>query len=150
MDLGNGLDNMDSIQSYFHCVFILCIYIDHGISLDELPAKHELESDAPVFLFNWDIKVKTFKEQNSKPCFTLYSPFVFARKSLKIEQREDAQGSIFFLGHSTQNVVDQRSVEEYHRQLSEIPEIFKPLTIYLYIYHINNILYNLGKRFVDK
>jgi hypothetical protein len=25
----------------------LCIYIDHGISLNEQPAKHELESDAP-------------------------------------------------------------------------------------------------------
>ena len=116
----------------------LCIYTDHGIVFEEQAAKHELESDAPVILFHSHIKVKNFRETNNKPCFILYSAFVFARKALKIEQKKDAKGSIFFWGHSTQVVVDQRDVEDYHQELTKIPEIFKPVTICLHIHDINH------------
>ena len=115
----------------------LCVDIDHGVPLDECPAKHELESDAPVFLSYWHVKTKKFKEKKRKQCYTLPSPFVFARKSLNIEQVNDAQSSIFFVSHSTKQVISQKSVEEYHQELKALPEIYKPPTICLHIHDID-------------
>jgi FkbM family methyltransferase len=115
----------------------LCIYSDHGISIDEYAAKHELESDAPVVFFYWHIKVKNFRETSRKPCYTLYSPFVFARKVLNIEQCENATGTVVFWAHSSQVVINQSSIDEYHQELTKIPEIFKPLTICLHMHDIN-------------
>jgi FkbM family methyltransferase len=115
----------------------LCVDIDHGVPFDEYPTKYELESDAPVFLSYWHIKTQKFKENKGRQCYTLSSPFVFARKSLNIEQSEDAQGSIFFLSHSTKQVVSQKSVEEYHQELKDLPEVYKPLTICLHIHDID-------------
>jgi len=115
----------------------LCIYTDHGVSLSEQTAKHELESDAPTLFFHWDVKVKEFRKNSKKPCFTLYSPFVFARKFLKIEQTQDSQGAVFFLGHSTDEVIDQRSVEIYYQELGRLPEKFNPITICLHIHDVN-------------
>ncbi len=115
----------------------LCIDVDHGIPLDEYPSKHELESDAPAFFSYWHVKTQRFKENKGRQCYTLPSPFVFARKSLKIGQIKDAQGSIFFLSHSTKLVISQKSVEEYHQELIEIPEAFKPLTICLHVHDVD-------------
>jgi FkbM family methyltransferase len=124
----------------------LCIDVDHGIPFDEYPAKHELESDAPVFLSCWHVKTHKFKEINGRQCYTLSSPFVFARKFLRIAQSKDAEGSIFFLSHSTKEVVSQKSVEEYHQEFTELPEVFKPLTICL---HIHDVDRGLDRKFKD-
>ncbi|OYQ63866.1 hypothetical protein B9G53_14765 [Pseudanabaena sp. SR411] len=115
----------------------LCVDIDHGVPFDEYPAKHELESDAPVFLSYWHVKTQKFKQKKIKQCYTLPSPFVFARKSLNIEQSENAQGSVFFLSHSTKQVVSQKSVEEYHQELQALPEKYNPLTICLHTHDID-------------
>jgi len=115
----------------------LCINVDHGIPLDENPAKHEIESDAPVFFSYWHIKTQRFREIYNRQCYTFLSPFVFARKSLKIEQSENAKGSLFFVSHSSQDVISQKTVDEYCQELSGIPEIFKPLTVCLHTYDVD-------------
>ena len=115
----------------------LCVDIDHGVPFDEYPAKHELESDAPVFLSYWHVKTKKFKEKKIKQCYTLPSPFIFARRSLNIKQSEDARGSVFFLSHSTKQIISQKSVDEYHHELKDLPEIYKPLTICIHMHDVD-------------
>lgn len=123
---------------YYPDSFPLCIYTDHGAGCnDDLPSKHELESDAPSQFYHCADTVKRFKSLSKKPCYVLKSPFSFARKEMGIEQSPSCSGTLFFLAHSTNAVSDLKSVEDYDKELKSIPESFMPLTICLHMHDVN-------------
>ncbi|MBU1980652.1 MAG: hypothetical protein KJ958_15960 [Gammaproteobacteria bacterium] len=113
----------------------LCIYTDHGPG-DAGPFDHEIGSTAPVQFYHSPDGVERWRANYTKPCYVLYSPFVFARKQLQISRLDDAKGTLFFVAHSTESVHDRKSVEMYHHELSLLPEKFLPVTICMHMHDI--------------
>ena len=132
---------------YYPPCLPLCIYTDHGpgdVGLSPYP--HELRSSAPVQFYHTKSAVARWKGVSRKPCYTLYSPSVFARKTLGLERSSSARGAIFFVAHSTPTVQENKPVDAYHRELSVLPEQFRPVTICL---HIHDVRKGLDKKYVE-
>ena len=122
---------------YYPPCLPLCIYTDHGPGDKGIsPYPHELEASAPVQFYHTKSAVDRWKEVSKKPCYTLYSPTVFARQTLGIERSASARGTIFFVAHSTPSVEEKKAIDAYHRELSVLPERFRPITICLHIHDV--------------
>lgn len=124
----------------------LCVYTDHGVALSETIPPHELDNDAPYMLKHSPYLVKVFRNISKKPCFTMFSPFVFYRRKNKIIQSEDAEGTIIFPAHSTPEIDDLTDWEKYIGELNMLPPYFKPLTICL---HATDIRKGIHKYFLQ-
>lgn len=130
---------------YYPNFLPLCIYTDHGPGDNgKSPYPHEIKSTAPVQFYHVTSAVERWRKISSKPCFPIYSPFVFARRSLRIEKRKESQGAIFFIAHSTPSISDYKLVDKYHKELQILPEKFKPITVCL---HISDIEKGLDKKY---
>jgi hypothetical protein len=132
---------------FYPPILPLCIYTDHGPG-DSVgsPYKHELESDAPVQFYHSPAAVERWKQVSDRPCYQLYSPFVFARHAMKIERDPDAKGSIFFMSHNTETVIDQNTPAAYAKDISKLPERYFPVVICL---HITDVRMGLAKIYSD-
>jgi hypothetical protein len=118
----------------------LAIYTDHGAGYDEnfpYQNSHEINSDAVVMFYHSYLSVEKFKLYSKKPVFTLFSPFVFARKSLKIEKKEESIGTLYFYSHSTPSINDNKSLLDYIKEINLIPKKFHPISICLHYHDIN-------------
>lgn len=116
----------------------LCVYTDHGPGqLDDRPYLHELTSGAPCQMYHSPASVEIWKKFSSNTCYVLYSPFVFYRRSCKIEKSKNAKGTIAFPAHSTPMIDDVSDVELYIKQLLELPDRFQPVSVCLYMQDIN-------------
>lgn len=133
------------IRDYaFYPIFLpLAIYTDHGAGCVDYPYKHELESSAPVQFYHSPVSVEKWKEVSSKPCYVLYSPFVFYRRSRKIEKDINASGTIAFPAHTTLSIDDVSDIEEYIKQLKELPDDFQPVSVCLHPTDINKGQYKV-------
>jgi hypothetical protein len=133
---------------YYPPCLPLCIYTDHGPGDPGFsPYPHELHSSAPVQFYHTKSSVARWKEISHKLCFTLYSPFVFARRTLGIERSNSARGTIFFVAHSTPSILENKAVDTYHQELSALPERFRPTTICL---HIHDVTKGLDKKYLER
>lgn len=122
---------------YYPPCLPLCIYTDHGAGdPGASPYFHELQSSAPVQFYHVKSAVVRWKDVSRKPCYILYSPFVFARHTLGIERSNSAHGTIFFVAHSTSSILDNKAVDAYHQEISALPERFRPITICLHIHDL--------------
>jgi hypothetical protein len=133
---------------YYPPCLPLCIYTDHGPGdPGSSPYPHELQSSAPVQFYHTKSSVVRWMAVSQKPCYILYSPFVFARRTLGIERSNSACGTIFFVAHSTPSILENKAVDAYHRELSALPERFRPITICL---HIHDVTKGLDKNYLDR
>jgi len=130
---------------FFPRILPLYIYTDHGPAsmLTNEPAPNELESDACCQFYHSLYLVKKWKEISSKPCYVLYSPFVFCRKKKKIEKSPNAKGTLVFPAHSTQSVEDISNIEEYIEQLKNLPEKFHPISACIHMHDIRKGLHKV-------
>lgn len=132
---------------YYPPFLPICIYTDHGPGdFAASPYKHELESDAPAQFYHSPNAVERWRRVSNRPCYQLHSPFVFARKAMKLERDPAAKGSVFFVSHNTAAVVDQNAPDTYVKEISNLPERFLPVIICL---HITDIRMGLGKAYAD-
>lgn len=122
---------------YYPSWLPLCVYTDHGVKTEHKPYKHELESDAPTQLFHSPVSLLEWKKYSSKPCFVMFSPFVFYRQEHKVLQIVSANGTIAFPAHSTPSIDDISDVEEYAKQLLDLPDEFQPISVCLHMHDIN-------------
>lgn len=124
--------------AYYPTFLPLYCYTDHGAGcyFDEV-AKHELESDAPIQFYNSPISTELFKKVSNKPCYTMLSPFVICRRWNKIEQCQNAKGTLAFPAHSTPEIDDFSDIELYIQQLKDMPEEFQPISVCLHMHDIN-------------
>lgn len=122
---------------YFPSFLPLCIFTDHGPG-GEGPFKHELASDAPVQFYHSQRMVDKWKKVSVKPCYVLYSPFVFYRRTKNIKQSPNANGTLVYPAHSTQVIEDKSDLELYIKQILSLPEEFHPLSVNLHYHDINN------------
>ena len=124
---------------YYPPCLPLCVYTDHGPGDREFsPYPHELQSSAPVQFYHTKTQVARWKTVSHKPCYPMYSPFVFARHTLGIEPSHSASGTIFFVAHSTPSIIENKAVDAYHQGLSALPERFRPITICMHIHDVRN------------
>lgn len=129
---------------YYPRFLPLAIYTDHGPQrIPSKPYKHELESDAPVMFYHSPESVKIWQRFSKKRCYVLYSPFVFYRKKSNIKKNENAKGTIAFPIHSTSDIDVLFDIDDYIRQLKELPERFQPVSVCLHIHDIKKGLYKI-------
>ena len=122
----------------------LNIYTDHGAaSLSDKPYAHELEAKAYCQFYHSPELVNNWKKYSNKPCYTLYSPFVSYRRKNKIEQNINAKGTLAFPAHSTTTIEDVSDIEEYIKQLKELPEEFQPISVCLHMHDVNKKQYEI-------
>ncbi|HNW25909.1 MAG TPA: hypothetical protein PLG15_00700 [Candidatus Gastranaerophilaceae bacterium] len=130
--------------AFYPSAFTLYCFTDHGAGayFDEV-AKHELESDAPCQFYHSPLSVELFKKVSNKPCYTLFSPFVWYRRKNKIEKISEAKGTLAFPIHSTHCIDLASDMEIYIEQLKALPEEFQPVSVCLHHCDINKGQYKL-------
>jgi|GEM_PF-2158435 len=122
----------------------LAIYTDHGPGqIVDHPFKHELETDAPTMFYHSIESVKIWKKFSNKPCYTIYSPFVYYRRKNNIKKIEGAKGTIAFPTHSTADIDDLSDMKKYIDDLKSLPEKFQPVSVCLHITDIKKGHYNI-------
>ena len=110
----------------------LCISTDHGPSTLDFPLKQELETTAPCQFYHSPRLVSAWKKVSNKPCYPLYSPFVFYRRKYNINVSPEARGAIAFPAHTTHSIEDVSDIEAYIKQLLELPPEFQPVSVCLH------------------
>ncbi len=125
--------------------FPLCIYTDHSPGNRDSPSPHELASSAPVQVYHSAHRVKQWRTISKKPCYCLYSPYVYFRKSRKIGKSDDAKGTIAFPAHSTDAIDNISDVQVYIDQLKNLPPEYQPVSVCL---HATDVKKGLHRDFI--
>lgn len=110
----------------------LCVYTDHSPGNRDTEFPHEVTSTAPVQFYHSPERVARWRKTSKKPCYCLYSPYVFYRESQKIEKSKDAKGTLAFPAHTTDALEDASNISEYIEQLKKLPAEFQPVSICLH------------------
>src|SRR5690554_37898 len=116
--------------------FPLRIKSQHGIVLWNQPSLHELNSELPFMLVFSKRHQLAWERISKKPCFIVPHPFYLYRTRKKIQLRDDRSGSLFFLSHSTFSKETDINFVQIIKQLKNLPEEFKPVTICLHFVDI--------------
>jgi hypothetical protein len=125
----------------------LLVNNDHGFALSDLPQKSDLESTALVHLAHSKRRAKAWREVSKKTCFVIFSPFVFYRRNNKVAQGRDATGTLAFPAHTTPNIDDLSNVENYIKQLLDLPEIYHPISVCLHYHDVNKGLHKVFAKY---
>lgn len=132
-----GFGKWIRIYAYYPPFLPLCIYTDHSPGERQgQPFPHELDSDAPVQFYHAESAAIKWRKVSAKPCHILYSPFVFARRYLKIKKCAAAKGTIFFPAHTTPSIEDNKSIDAYCDELDALPEKYHPVSVCLHIHDL--------------
>lgn len=116
----------------------LTIYSDHSATVgSDVPFKHELETDAPVFLTFSKSKALKYRQMTGKRSYVMLLPAFFYRKKYKINQAKDAAGTIAFPAHSTPAIDNIGDIDKYARELKNLPKKCQPVTVCLHMHDIN-------------
>lgn len=123
----------------------LCIYTDHSPGNRDSPSPHELTSSAPVQVYHAASRVRQWKAVSTKPCYCLYSPYVYFRRSRGIEKSDRATGTIAFPAHTTDAIDDASDIHVYVEQLRKLPAEYQPVSICL---HATDVKKGLHRAFI--
>ena len=132
---------------YYPFFLPLCVYTDHGPGYVNPPLLHELESDAPAQFYHSPLAVREWRKIAKKPCYNLYSPAVFYRRKNKITTDPEANGTIAFYAHSTQDIDNISNIETYAKQLLALPNIFQPVSVCLHMHDVNKGKYKVFMKY---
>lgn len=122
---------------YYPLRLPLCISTDHGVATEGTILLSEITCDAPVQFYHDRETVRKWNQTFKKPCFTLFSPFVFYRRSNNVIQSPDAKGTLAFPAHTTSVIDDISDIKEYINDLKALPLEFHPISICL---HYNDVI----------
>ena len=117
----------------------LCVYTDHshGVNGTDIPASHELSTNAPVFLVFSKAKAQIFRNMTGKRSYVIISPAIYYRRKYGISCEKQAKGTVAFSAHSTPDVDNVSNIEKYAMQLLALPEKFQPVTVCLHMSDIH-------------
>lgn len=115
----------------------LYVYSNHGpYFFGDIP-KHELESEAPIQIYNSKKFVDMFRKKSKKPCIRIEWPYLPYIKRHGIKRVENPQGTIVYPSHSTPLVNETFDIQKYIEQLKALPEKFHPICICLHKHDID-------------
>lgn len=118
---------------------------EHGPSLWDKPIPQALEAKSKYYCITskrklkWDFKAK-------KP-LRHPSPFVWYRRREQIKLKEGASGSVFFLSHSSSQVIAQFDFNKLFEAINKLPHQMLPITFCL---HFNDIREEILKPIKEK
>lgn len=125
----------------------LFVFTDHsGPSIIETFNYFELSHDAPFTLLHNPTLVEKFKKLTGRPCYVLYSPFVFYRRQHGITQMKNATGTLAYPAHSLPSLADDLDLTEYMEQLVRLPEQYQPVSVSL---HYHDLEKGVHRNFLD-
>lgn len=110
----------------------LFTYMDHGVSFEDTIPPHEKENDAPLIFKFSQRSVEEYKKVSDKPVYCLLCPFIHYRIKNEIKKSDAANGTLFFVAHSTPDIDDYTNWNEFISNIGTIPEQFKPIDLCLY------------------
>jgi hypothetical protein len=113
------------------------IYHLHGPGIMNFINEHEINSGAYCMFVNTEEDAQQFIAAGMKRCEVMLHPFVFYRRKYKVHRDANARGTLVFPAHSIFNTEELTDIDEYIRQLKELPDIYKPLAICLHCEDIN-------------
>jgi hypothetical protein len=123
---------------YYPNFLPLAIYTDHGPRrLADNLHKHEIETCAPAMFCHNPESINIWKKYSKKPCYVLYSPFVFYRRSNRVVQDKNAIGTIVFPNHTVPDMDEIFDTQQYIDQLKNLPEKFQPISVCLHFHDID-------------
>lgn len=133
------------IRAYGRYPLSLPLYIgtDHGVANTDIIYETEIQSNAPVQFYHGPGIVAQWRKRFTKPCYVLYSPFVFYRKQNKIEQSADAKGTLVYAAHTTPDIDDTSDMEKYIANLKALPQQYHPISICLHYHDVNKGLHKV-------
>lgn len=122
----------------------LILFTDHsGPAVMDKINNFDINHDAPTVMFHSPIMVKKWREQFQKPCYNLYSPFVFYRKKNNITISKNAKGTLAYPAHTIPELDIVSSMEQYIFQLKNLPEKYQPVSVSLHYHDINKGLHKI-------
>ncbi len=110
----------------------LYTYMDHGMTFNESIPIHELENSASVVFKFSPRLVKKFKNFSKKSIYNIVNPTIHCRLKNKIVKENNATGTLFFPGHSTDLIDDLMDWDSFINRLKKIPEKYWPIDICLH------------------
>lgn len=116
----------------------LNIYADHGaldMAFDVFP--HEINNNAYAYFAFHSKKLENFIRQSKKNCYKVPQPLIWYRREHKIEQDENAQGTLFFAFHSTPDMLAVYDVKEICDMLKALPDEMHPVCVCLFMTDIH-------------
>jgi len=123
---------------YFPSFLPLCVYSEHSAPAYRLdPYKHEIETDAPIFLCHSKSKSIIYTKLTGKKSYNIFSPNVFYRRKNKIIQHKNANGTVVFPTHSNPTWESKFDINQYCDDLIKLPKSFQPVTVCLHMHDIN-------------
>jgi hypothetical protein len=128
---------------YYPLWLPLCINTDHGPSGTGLIYDHDINSGSPVQFYHLPLNVQNWRSRFTRPCYVLYSPFVFYRRKNRVKQLPTAKGTLVFPGHTTPDIDDISDTDKYIADLEALPEKYKPLSVCLHYHDINKGMHKL-------
>ncbi len=133
--------------AYYPEFLPLCAYTDHGPFSADTPLKHELESDAAVQFYHSKRLVAEWEKVSKKPCYVLYSPFVFYRRKNTIEPLPQASGTLVYPAHSTADIDDENDIDLYIEQILSLPDIYHPISVCLHMHDVNKGQHKIFRKY---
>ena len=111
--------------------FPLNVQIQHGWYGTYIP---DLETaDQSGVMLVWSKRIAdAWKKKTDKEVVVCGAPFVMYRQMHGITKAPNASGTVVFPAHSTQSFAAKYDVDDYCRQLSELPEHMQPITVCLH------------------
>ena len=113
---------------YFPDFLPLLVYSEHSAPAYTLePYKHEIETDAPVFLCHSKLKSLNYTKLTGKKSYNIFSPNVFYRRKNKIIQNKNSEGTVVFPSHTNPSWEDSFDINKYCKSLKRLPKKFHPI-----------------------
>ena len=116
----------------------LNVYSDHGMDPANVVYPHELENPAYAMLTYSNHKYENFTRKRKQPCFKVPQPLIWYRNHHNIQQKENAQGTIFFAAHSTPDVSVDYDLAWICKELKALPEQMQPVGVCLFMSDVHS------------
>ena len=110
------------------------VYGDHGVALDSILEKNEIENPAKHYLVFYLERFNNLTKRRDKHFFQVPHPWIYHRRINNIFQNPDARGTIIFFPHSTRGSdIEFYDFDEYFDELKQLSGSFKPLVICMHM-----------------
>jgi hypothetical protein len=123
---------------YFPKGWPLMVFTDHsGPSILKRFTNYDISTSAPVVMFHSPYLVEKWRNEYSKPCYNLYSPFVYFRRTRNITKSIMAKGTLAYPAHTIPELDISSNLSQYISHLKQLPDKFQPVSISLHYHDIN-------------
>lgn len=127
-----GINEIIKQYTRFPWYLPLPAHLEHGWTPLQEALKSDLQTNKPLMLVYSKRRAQAWKKQSSTPVAVMGSPFIHYKNMHQITKQADAKGTVVFPSHSTYKVLSQFSIEEYCKELKNLPREFQPITICLF------------------